>query len=368
MKSPFRIFRKYQKGVMVVMVFVALILFGIGDTLMKMVGGPSVPQGSKVLVETNIGKLSQMQMHTLMNKRRIIHLFIQKAYVRSHPQNEKSPMADYMLSFMVQRMVQYYGFGPISETRLLESWLYRHEAQKLGIVITDKQVEEYIRGFTDRKLSTATFEEIIREMQLGARELFDMLRDEMQAVTAFRMKQPVVVASPEKYWEYYQALNTREKIEVAAVPVKEFTVLTPEPTPAEIAKLFDEHKEDIEQTFEGRIQTRGSVSRAESNCNTSKSHSETSTPKRVPPHPSPTRKLKTITKRIRTSNPAFKKGKSVSTTMPVHSIPDSLPKRAKKNCPPTKPTRNPADNPADKPREKSDNPPGEAPEARQTRR
>jgi|GEM_PF-6597949 len=249
MQSPFRVFRKYQKEVMAVMVFVALILFGIGDTLMKMVGGPSGPRGSKVLVETNIGNLTQMQMQTLMQKRRIIQRFIQTAFMRSHPDLEKEPYAGYMMSMTVQQ----YGFGRVTEPDLLESWLYRHEARKLGIVVTDKQVEEYIRGVTQRKLSTKKFEEVIREMQLGARELFDMVRDELLAVTAYRMKQPVVVASPEKYWEYYQALNTREKIEVAAVPVKDFTSQAPEPTPAQIAKLFEEHKDDDERAFEGEF-------------------------------------------------------------------------------------------------------------------
>ena len=249
MKSPFRIFRKHQKGVMVVIILGAIFLFTVGDTVLKMFGGTGGPQGGKVTVETNIGKLTQRQIHNLMQQRKTVHNFIARAYARSHSEMEKSPFFNQMLPYVVQR----YGFGRISETEILYAWLYRHEARKLGIVVSDKQVEEYIDGFTDRKLSSNKFKELLREMQIGPKELFDIIRDELQAVTAYRMKLPVVVPSPEKYWEYYQQLNTKEKIEVAALPVKEFTGQAPEPTGAQIVKLFEKHKDDVEQAFEGEF-------------------------------------------------------------------------------------------------------------------
>jgi hypothetical protein len=245
MQSPFRIFRKHQKGVMVVLVFTAVILFTVGDSVLKMASGTGGPQGSKVVVETNIGKLTQLQMHNLMQQRKIVNRFIQTAYARSHPEMEKSPFFNQMLPYILQR----FGFGSISERDIFYTWLYRHEARKLGIVVSDKQVEDYIDSFTDRKLSTKKFQEILRDMQIGPKELFDFLRDELQAVTAFRMKQPVVVASPEKYWEYYQELNTRQKIEVVELPVNDFTGQVPEPTDAQITKLFEKHKDEVERRF-----------------------------------------------------------------------------------------------------------------------
>ena len=249
MNSPFKIFRKHQKGVMVVMVFAALILFGIGDTLIKMVGGSGGPQGTKVVVETNVGKLTQMQMHNLLQKRKIAYRFIQIAYARSHPEYENAAFFGQLVNMQLQR----FGFGQVSESGVVSSWLYRHEARKLGIVVSDKQVDNYFDGFTDGKLSDKQFHSILREMQIGAKELFDIFRDELQAVTAYRMKVPVVTPSPERYWEYYQQLNTREKIEVAALPVKDFTGQVPDPTDAQIAKLFEKHKNDIEQAFEAEF-------------------------------------------------------------------------------------------------------------------
>src|SRR5579872_4944244 len=100
MNSPFKIFRKHQKGVMVVMVFAALILFGIGDTLIKMVGNTGGAQGSTVVVETNVGKLTQLQMHRLMQQRRIVQRFVAVAYARSHPEIEKSPFFNQMLPYI----------------------------------------------------------------------------------------------------------------------------------------------------------------------------------------------------------------------------------------------------------------------------
>ena len=97
---------------MVVMVFAALILFGIGDTLMKMVGNTGGPQGGRVVVETNIGKLTQLQMHNLMQQRKIVYRFLGSAFVRGNPEIAKYPPQ--YANFFVQDRMQRFGFGSVS--------------------------------------------------------------------------------------------------------------------------------------------------------------------------------------------------------------------------------------------------------------
>jgi hypothetical protein len=232
---------------MVVMVFAALILFGIGDTLIKMVGGTGGPRGNKVVVETKIGNLTQLQMHNLIQKRRIVHRFVVLAFIRSHPEYEK--ISQYMLPGVIQQ----FGFGGISEPEIVQTWLYRNEARKLGIAFSDKQVNDHFDRLTNGKLSKKKFETILSELQIGSRELVDIFRDELEAVTAFRMEFPNIEPSPEKYWNYYEQLNTKQKIEVASVPVQEYIGTVAEPTDTQIAKLFDQHKEDSELAVDGEF-------------------------------------------------------------------------------------------------------------------
>src|SRR5207247_1296208 len=85
MQSPFKIFRKHQKVVLAGLTLMAMIGFGLGDTLIKMVKtGPS-QRAAKIAVETNIGNLTQSQMSMLMYRRTTIHRFIDAAYEASHP-------------------------------------------------------------------------------------------------------------------------------------------------------------------------------------------------------------------------------------------------------------------------------------------
>ena len=249
MQSPFKIFRKHQRVVLAALTLMAMIAFGLGDTLMKWgrVGG-SQP-GTKNVVETNIGNLSQAEMQRMVMNRRAVHRFIGVAFQKSHPELEKNQFGQYF----VQSMIRRYGFGGTSQIELLYTWLHRHEARKMGIVVSDKQIEDYIDRFTERKLSTRLFKEIVDDMRLGPKELFDIFREELQADIAMRMKAPFGLPSPEKYWEYYQQLNTREEIEVATVPVKDFTDEVADPTEKEIAALFEKGKNDFEQAGDGEF-------------------------------------------------------------------------------------------------------------------
>lgn len=244
MQSPFKIFRKHQKVVLAALTLMAMIGFGLGDTLIKMVRtGPS-QQAAKIAVETNVGNLTQSQMNMLMYRRRMIQRFIVDAVVASQPDIGKSP---WFVNFIVRR----YGFGADSPPEVVVAWLHRHEARQMGISVSDPEVEAYIKEFTNKKLSQKKFFEILEKLQLGPGELYDMFREEMMSVRAFQVKAPASLQSPEKYWEYYQQLNTREKIETAALPVSEFTSQAPEPAEAEVAALFKEHKDEFDSAADG---------------------------------------------------------------------------------------------------------------------
>jgi len=253
MQSPFKIFRKHQKVAMVILFIMCMIGFGVGDTILKMFGsGGRGPQEGKVVVETSVGNFTQRELNHMRGERRTVQRFIVEAFLKANPEYAKFPgIAEYVY--------QNFGFGGLSQEAILNTWLYRHEARQLGIVVSNRQIEEYIdtvtrgRGLSGHKLSTKKFQEILKEMQLSPKILFDMLRDELQAGAARQMKFPSLVPSPERYWEYYQQLNTREKIAVAGLPIREFTDKVPDPTEAQVVAFFDQHKSDFESASDGEF-------------------------------------------------------------------------------------------------------------------
>src|SRR5262245_37530839 len=250
MQSPFKIFRKHQKVILAGLTLMAMIGFGIGDTLVRMVRVGASNRAIKNEVETNIGSLSQLQMHNLMVQRTNLQKFIGMAYQKSHADLiEKNP---FIARFLMPRIMAEYGFGGTSKPELLFSWLHRHEARKMGIVVSDSQIEDYIGRITEHKLSSRKLQEIVDDMHMSPKELFDSFRDELEAQIAYRMKAPSTIPSPEKYWEYYQQLNTREVIEAGALPVADFADKVPDPTDAQIASLFEEHKNDFEQAYDAK--------------------------------------------------------------------------------------------------------------------
>jgi hypothetical protein len=250
MQSPFKIFRKHQKVILAGLTLMAMIGFGIGDTLVRMVRVGAANRAIKSEVETSIGNLSQMQMHNLLVQRTNLQKFIGIAFQKSHADLFEKP--PYIGRYLMPRIMAEYGFGGTSKEDLLFAWLHRHEARKMGIVVSDPQIKDYIGRITENKLSSTKLQEIVDDMHMSPQELFDSFRDELEAQIAIRMKIPSTIPSPEKYWEYYQQLNTREVIEAAALPVADFADKVPDPTDAQVASLFEKHKNDFEQAYDAK--------------------------------------------------------------------------------------------------------------------
>ena len=261
MQSPFKIFRKHQKVALAAVTLMAMIAFGLGDVIRQMSGPSASQREGRVVFETNIGNLTEMKIHQLAGQRRVVHRFIGNAFMTANPK-----LGSPQITNMVVRQ---FGFGGISEPDMLYKWLYRHEADKLGVAISDAQIQDFIDSVTinglartfgsgfgamgGKKLTSKQFQQIVRELQISPKQLFDLLREELEVVTAYRLTLPAPLPSPEKYWEYFQQLNTRQKIAVAAIPVNSFTDKTGDPTDAQIANLFSKYQYEGESAFNGEF-------------------------------------------------------------------------------------------------------------------
>src|SRR4051794_12854113 len=82
MASPFRIFRKYQKTLLVVAGVVLMFVFVIGDSLISYLtgsrgrGGTEQREANAVAVRWDSGKLTNRQLNDLVFRRHVLNNFL----------------------------------------------------------------------------------------------------------------------------------------------------------------------------------------------------------------------------------------------------------------------------------------------------
>lgn len=287
MSSPFTFFRKNQKSMMVVLVIFAMLAFtldqlfysrenqfvllgvllgagffgfagfatgrwiqyGIGGAVLGALCGLMMPgwvmsdAERESAVASSIGIFDEKKFGQLAQQRSVADQFIMRAVEASFGQG----MSQYATASR-------FGFGyQTDREELIFGELMRHEADKLGIVVTNDMVSDYVNQATDDKLTAQAFAKIRNDLSYEGRklteeELFNDLRGEIKAKLAFRMLHPQLSAmppAPEVYYNYYRRLNVTQKVNAAAVEVDAFLGQVAEPTDAEIVAAFDKAKEKI---------------------------------------------------------------------------------------------------------------------------
>jgi len=236
MQSPFAIFRKNQKLAMAALVFLAMIAFVFLDPLMQGMSGTA--GGNEVLVKFKGGDLRASDLHHMRVRRERANFFIQRAFFSTLDEQQ---LNNPMIQQQVQNLM--FNFGqPTMQQDLVLAHILRLEADKMGIVVSNSAVEDFISQITQNRLSSDQFNEIIHDMQISAKDLFDALRDELRAQIAFRMQAPSIPQTPAEYWKFYQQLNVEQRLGLAAVPVDAFIDQVPNPDDSKLQAFFNQHK------------------------------------------------------------------------------------------------------------------------------
>lgn len=301
MKSPFAIFRKHQKVLMVVLTGMAMFAFvllggpfrggqlprslivllvtglvaGIFWIVGTQTGKPTEYalsgallgaiaafvgfqlRGTDAVVETKAGDLSQTDITNLLHQRQIANQFIQTAYVTVHgpppsalPEDLKGIDNPLLAQRIIQSMqarwrqnLEEFLFGDATEQNAVLKYILLREADRLGVIVDDREVNDYINRVTADKLGKSAFRDIYyKRLKLSETELYNILRDELRARRALELSAPTLLTTPEEYWQYYKRLHVKEQLEVAALPVEHFAADVPEPTDEQIAAFFQQHK------------------------------------------------------------------------------------------------------------------------------
>ena len=280
MKSPFAVFRKHQKMAMVILLLLVMIAFTVGGTLMRMSSGEMSGSmvtlllaciGAAVLavvgmqkgkassyamagaiigaviglaqsrisspgeaVQISIGDLSRQELIELVKNRQLANRIVQTVYFAT---TEPNPF----------RTPPSFGFRDSRSREDLErdvvlGHLLRHEADQIGISVSDTAVNTFFKQVTGNKITRESLRKVRTDLRLSETAMYDAIRNELKAQIAMQMATPKTLSTPEEYWQIYRQLHVTQELEVSAVPVDSFTAEVSAPTDEEISVFFEDHK------------------------------------------------------------------------------------------------------------------------------
>ena len=279
MRSPFAIFRKYQRTLMVVITGLAMFAFVILGSVTQMEGplppsllalilasilavfgwlmGTRTNQGKEFaliagaagliggfilpavtapapLVATNAGDLSDQDINRLVSNRQAANRFIQQAYFKTNDSEFARVPQQYM-----------FGFGRPGPQDVVLGFLFRQKADEMGIRVTDDEISQYINQITSNKLSKEDFREIRSDMRVSEGELYDIFRDELKARHAMLLARPRVLPTPQDYWELYRQMHVKQALDVVPIPVEPFHDQIEQPSDSELIAYFAQYKDKL---------------------------------------------------------------------------------------------------------------------------
>jgi hypothetical protein len=289
MKSPFAIFRKHQKVLMVVLTGLAMFAFVVMDSFRADSSAATLPilcgvigmallgfigwrrgeavtfgavgiaigvvigvflmlhanSGPKPPIETDAGNLTHAELTNLITRRQTANNFIQAAIQKAEiiPSMENNSMYAQMLQQQISQ--QLFGFGhqrdDMSED-VLTGFLLDKEADEMGIVVSEQAVSDYINRVTNKKLTSQDFASVLKQQRVSESAVFEAIRGELKAQLALKMLMPRAEPSPEQYWADYRKLGVTETLDVAGIPVSDFVAAAPNPTEDQLLTYFEQWK------------------------------------------------------------------------------------------------------------------------------
>lgn len=253
MASPFRVFRKYLKPLMVVLGVMIMFSFVLLDPLAKYLGGdgqvsrgedPDFAAGATA-VSWEGGSLTNEDLYRLVEQRRLTNAFLENVEILGAQPSLQAGVEPSPLRVMPLRLPS----TPQQnvEQSVVQTKLFADAARRAGMTIDDASIVQYLRQLGRERVSPADMRGILN--QLGNRGvpidfIFDAIRDEMLArnylmsnLYAFQ------TATPQQRWQDWLRVNDRIVLEAVALPVESYLVEVKDPTEAEVKAFYEEHKD-----------------------------------------------------------------------------------------------------------------------------
>jgi hypothetical protein len=235
----------------------AMVAFVFLDPVMKYVSGRTGRVENPVVVETSYGALTQAQLEGLRVSRdmvdRFLRLVCEQAVLTQLSRGALDPRmqnqaANQLYMFWRQFLTERTGLHG-SEAAALETLVLAKRAEQIGMVVTDRAINDLIKQISEDTISSEQLKNIISQLQVDRRRvsvarLFDGLRTELLASKMSQLFfQSIRDVPPAQRYEYFERLNRRVKAEVMPLAVSSFLgQVTAQPTADELRAFYDKYK------------------------------------------------------------------------------------------------------------------------------
>ncbi|MCE9603966.1 MAG: hypothetical protein K8U03_03590 [Planctomycetia bacterium] len=276
MASPFALFRKNQKILMVVFGLMAMIAFVFFDSM-----GPIVDPGNPsntLVAESDHLKLHELEVDIAVRNRSIVHQFLTKALASSIEQRQflqlqqelKGESEETIRAQLAEMQARIYSsvnmavirrIGVSDEKSVVDNLVLADLAKRSGVQVSDtriiKFIGEFLAAFQVDPLDGAKLDKIANSLNgVSQRRLNEAFRTELLAgamrdylaynpafsPSTFNQLKPL--ATPIDRWNYYTRKNLRATAEVVAVRTSDLVKAkkVPEPQERELAAFYEEYK------------------------------------------------------------------------------------------------------------------------------
>ena len=253
MANPMNLFRRYQKIMLAVLGILCMLIFVVAEPLMQL--GRNNKIEDPVVVRTNFGELRQSDLQQKINARERLNDFLVRAIsdaaqLVTRQQGADPQRAGMLAQTMLMQLAErnFLGDHLATEPAIVRSMLLEHNAQALGMTISDREVFDVLRQLTFEQLSVEQLAGLARGVGFSEQELLNELRGNQLANQFYAMMlglNEYTGVSPEQRWEYFQRLNRAVSIEALPVKVADFVGQVSTPDDNQLQTLYEQHKHDV---------------------------------------------------------------------------------------------------------------------------
>lgn len=241
-------FRRNQKIFLAVLGILCIVGFVLFDPLLKIFTGSN--QGTNpIAVRTDFGDVREKELNYMVSSRATLNQFLELAtrYAAQKATSGQPALAPQYQQIMLRQMQAQGMFAPsmASEEGVVRLMLLTHEAEKMGMSVSNESAYEWLRLSTFDQVTPDIIRAIITQLNTSQREIFNELR---RALLATSMQESLTHinsrdgASPAQRWNYFQRLHREINAELIALPISEFVAEVPEPKDSALLELFEKHK------------------------------------------------------------------------------------------------------------------------------
>lgn len=254
MASPFSLFRKYLKPMMVVLCGMAILAFVVLDPLMQYMGttggggGAYGRDGSKVVVTWKDGQLTEAEINQLVYRRNLLARF--QAAIFQQGLNAAYLEGTENLSMSVQPLELPIDQSQGVEQHVVQTQLIADLARKQGMAVSDQAIKDFFDKVGRNRVTfdqmNAMLEQISNRRPMAAQIVFDAARDELLRQNFLASYNYTVRTTlPEQWWSDWLQLNDRIVVEAAGLKTSDFLDQVKEPTDEQVRELYEQYKNNV---------------------------------------------------------------------------------------------------------------------------